>query len=666
MVNRVTQEVGIHSRLKHPSILELYTFFEDSNYVYIVLELAHNGTLHKYLSEHQSTLSECDTASIISQVVNGLIYLQSNNIMHRDISMSNLLLTANMQVKICDFGLATQLNQLHENKHMTLCGTPNYISPEVALRSSHGLKTDNWSLGCLLYTLLVGRPPFDKNGVKSTLTQVVIGNYHIPSHISAEAQDLINRLLCKDQSKRIELHQVVTHPFLMKNSTGRNQMLTYDSGIDTFSASCLRSRSMEVLSYPVEQQQPLIGSASMYRCMSSININNPSVPMSSIHSQNTLQRRMEVQPLCSVRLQPTRSKAKNVVLSILNDPQYEVVLEFLKQKSKEERVVDVFRISSDGQRIIMYQPNKGRGVKLQNTPPDIPQDGADHIYSYENLPEKHWKKYMYAHRFISMVRAKTPKVTFYSEHGKCQLMESLEDFEMEVYKGGTVKKRKDGPFEYSGSEHSNIIQHAEKCYEHCMKIEQILSLTSLECPCFPVIIGRRPAAAPTEKLREISRDTANLNNYISSSQTPLRTPKITMPSFSLDQSPSVHNYKFPESPMTPYHQKTFIPGIGYAALLSDGTFEINYSDGSRVVVLTQEQGGGILFSSSKLHQPIRYNENDLMPETVRLKFNQLPSILSQLKQRDTAGDFVTSTPVQHNFNQPVYQTNRLNHMKFLR
>jgi polo-like kinase 4 len=224
MTDRVRQEVGIHARLKHPSILELYTFFEDANYVYLVLELAHNGALHRYLVDRQKTFNEMEAAKIMSQVVNGLLYLHSNNIMHRDISMSNLLVTATMQVKISDFGLATQINQQFQSKHTTLCGTPNFISPEVASRSAHGLKTDIWSLGCLLYTMLVGRPPFDTNGVKSTLTQVVIGNYTIPNHISADAKDLIQRLLCKDQSKRIDLLHVVQHEWMVKykNCSGYN------------------------------------------------------------------------------------------------------------------------------------------------------------------------------------------------------------------------------------------------------------------------------------------------------------------------------------------------------------------------------------------------------------------------------------------------------------
>lgn len=172
------QEVTIHSQLKHPSILELYTFFEDVNYVYLVLELAEKGELHRYLRDHKKVVSEVEAATILKQVVDGLLYLHSHRIVHRDISLSNLLLTKDMKVKIADFGLAT-LDHPGGEKHMTLCGTPNYISPEVASRSSHGLAVDVWGLGCLLYTLLVGRPPFDTDAVKSTLARVVKVDYTV-------------------------------------------------------------------------------------------------------------------------------------------------------------------------------------------------------------------------------------------------------------------------------------------------------------------------------------------------------------------------------------------------------------------------------------------------------------------------------------------------------
>uniref|UniRef100_A0A2C9KH76 Protein kinase domain-containing protein n=1 Tax=Biomphalaria glabrata TaxID=6526 RepID=A0A2C9KH76_BIOGL len=86
-----------------------------------------------------------------------------------------------------------------------MCGTPNYISPEIAMRSAHGLEADVWSLGCMLYTFLVGRPPFDTDAVKSTLNRVISAEYRLPSHLSPEAKDLIQGLLCKNPKDRIPL-----------------------------------------------------------------------------------------------------------------------------------------------------------------------------------------------------------------------------------------------------------------------------------------------------------------------------------------------------------------------------------------------------------------------------------------------------------------------------
>ncbi len=183
MVNRVRQEVSIHSRLSHPSILQLHAFFEDQDFVYLVLELCENGELQHYLKASGQPLTEDEARGVMIQVVEGLLYLHSHNILHRDLSLANLLLTRDMKVKIADFGLATQLSRPDE-RHMTMCGTPNYISPEVATRSSHGLEADVWGLGCLLYTLLVGRPPFDTDAVKSTLTRVVMADYKVRSKTS--------------------------------------------------------------------------------------------------------------------------------------------------------------------------------------------------------------------------------------------------------------------------------------------------------------------------------------------------------------------------------------------------------------------------------------------------------------------------------------------------
>uniref|UniRef100_A0A1B0D9N0 Protein kinase domain-containing protein n=1 Tax=Phlebotomus papatasi TaxID=29031 RepID=A0A1B0D9N0_PHLPP len=105
--------------LKHPSILELYAFFEDENCVYLVLELARHGELQRFLRNLGRTMSETEAAGVMKQVVAGLLYLHSHRIIHRDLSLSNLLLMDDRHVKIADFGLAIQLvapDERHTNR----------------------------------------------------------------------------------------------------------------------------------------------------------------------------------------------------------------------------------------------------------------------------------------------------------------------------------------------------------------------------------------------------------------------------------------------------------------------------------------------------------------------------------------------------------------------
>lgn len=119
--------------------------------------------------------------------------------------------------KIADFGLATRVS-FPSDKHYTMCGTPNYISPEIATRSAHGLESDVWSLGCMLVTFFTGKPPFDTEGVKTTLNKVVLGEYKMPKGLSAEAVDMIQKLLRKNPKDRITLSGILDHPFIEKAS----------------------------------------------------------------------------------------------------------------------------------------------------------------------------------------------------------------------------------------------------------------------------------------------------------------------------------------------------------------------------------------------------------------------------------------------------------------
>ncbi|XP_044129465.1 serine/threonine-protein kinase PLK4 [Bufo gargarizans] len=225
MVQRVRNEVEIHCQLKHPSILELYNYFEDSNYVYLILEMCHNGELNRYLKNRKKPFSEKEARHFMEQIVKGMLYLHSHGILHRDLTLSNLLLSSDMNIKIADFGLAAQL-KLPNEKHFTMCGTPNYIAPEIATRSAHGLESDVWSLGCMLYTFLVGRPPFDTDTVKNTLNKIVLADYELPSFMSREAKDLIFKLLRKNPADRLSLSSVLDHLFM----TGYSSSTCDDTG----------------------------------------------------------------------------------------------------------------------------------------------------------------------------------------------------------------------------------------------------------------------------------------------------------------------------------------------------------------------------------------------------------------------------------------------------
>lgn len=200
------------------------------------------------------------------QIVKGMLYLHTHGILHRDLTLSNLLLTSNMNIKIADFGLATQL-KLPSEKHFTMCGTPNYISPEVATRSPHGLESDVWSLGCMFYAFLMGRPPFDTDTVKHTLSKVVLGEYEMPSHVSLEAQDLIRQLLQKDPTQRPSLSAVLDHPFMTRSLLVRSKELglgdegSMDSGIATISTACTSSTSVSSSSRLQMRTRHMLGSA---------------------------------------------------------------------------------------------------------------------------------------------------------------------------------------------------------------------------------------------------------------------------------------------------------------------------------------------------------------------------------------------------------------------
>ncbi|CAI5730633.1 unnamed protein product [Peronospora destructor] len=214
---KFTSEIKIHKSLDHPQIVQFEHFFEDSENAYIVLELCRNQSMLD-LMRRRKHLSESEVKFYMRQLVEGLAYLHDKLVIHRDLKLGNLFLTSDMRLKIGDFGLATRLEKPEDRKR-TMCGTPNYIAPEILSGQrgdGHSFEVDIWSTGVVMYTLLVGRPPFETDDVKATYKRIRANKYDFPetAHISRLAQSLVRGILRNDPGARPSLEQILKHPFL--------------------------------------------------------------------------------------------------------------------------------------------------------------------------------------------------------------------------------------------------------------------------------------------------------------------------------------------------------------------------------------------------------------------------------------------------------------------
>nr|XP_003699289.1 PREDICTED: serine/threonine-protein kinase polo [Megachile rotundata] len=209
---KMTQEISIHQTLNHKNVVGFYGFFDDPHNIYIILELCRKRSMME-LHKRRKALTECETRYYMKQILEGVNYLHQNRIIHRDLKLGNLFLNDDLQVKIGDFGLATRLEHDGERKK-TLCGTPNYIAPEILTKAGHSYEVDIWSIGCIMYTLLVGKPPFETSSLRETYARIKQVQYKIPTHINTVAMNMISNMLQGVPSKRPSISKLMTDPFL--------------------------------------------------------------------------------------------------------------------------------------------------------------------------------------------------------------------------------------------------------------------------------------------------------------------------------------------------------------------------------------------------------------------------------------------------------------------
>ncbi len=330
MTDRVQKELEIHPSLPdHPHIVKAITSFEDESFYYLVMELCPKGNFYRYL-RRKGRLPEASAKSVVSQLLQALSHLHKEGVIHRDLKLSNILLADeseeasdkakdaveeestngnarsslnsiftissssqgsssgssssrsasyfNVAVKLCDFGLAVHMEHPDE-EHYTMCGTPNYIAPEIASHSAHGYPADLWSVGCLFYTMLVGHPPFEEaaegrgsgspataasagtdgnsskpggggggpgnnhhhaknTSVKGTLDRIITGAYKVPDDVplSDAGKRLLKKLLSMNPTYRASAAEMLRNQYFSDDGSvaSAKSSITKDTIVNNF------------------------------------------------------------------------------------------------------------------------------------------------------------------------------------------------------------------------------------------------------------------------------------------------------------------------------------------------------------------------------------------------------------------------------------------------
>ena len=211
---KLTSEIKIHRSLDHENVVRFDRYFEDKENVYMLLDICDNQSLSD-LMKRRRRLHEVETRYYIYQLVKAIQYCHSRKVIHRDLKLGNLFLTDDMVLKVGDFGLAAQVFY-HGERKRTVCGTPNYLAPEVLENKGHSYEVDCWAIGVILYTMINGRPPFESSEVKQTYKKIRAGAFSFPENVAFNSytKDFIRGCLTVDPLKRLDVSEMLEHDFL--------------------------------------------------------------------------------------------------------------------------------------------------------------------------------------------------------------------------------------------------------------------------------------------------------------------------------------------------------------------------------------------------------------------------------------------------------------------
>ena len=239
--SQLRREVEIQSHLRHEHVLRLYGYFYDSTRIYLILEYAEGGELYRLLQQ-RVTFTEQQTARYVRQLALAMAYLDSRGVSHRDLKPENLLLSKDQQsIKVSDFGWAvcdrdrrkdsktnkstpssssSASSAAASERRKTLCGTLDYLSPEMVESRDHDGGVDVWAAGVMMFEMLTGAPPFVTDTYQATYRRICKVDVQWPKtaiKVSKEAKELVSLFLVRESSKRITWKAVLEHPFIVKH-----------------------------------------------------------------------------------------------------------------------------------------------------------------------------------------------------------------------------------------------------------------------------------------------------------------------------------------------------------------------------------------------------------------------------------------------------------------
>lgn len=209
---RLQREIDALSLLQHPNLVHLHAAFCDDSNFYLMLDLCEGGELQKVL-DAKTRFTEDESRIVFAQVVAALDFLHCHSVAHRDLKPQNILVSTFPQVKVCDLGLCE--NMVDGKQIDTFCGSPCYCSPECLFRIKYdGRKSDIWSLGVLLYTMVVGDTPWNTTNRQIMMRKIMKAEFEIPEFVSESCADLIKRMITLDPDARISLEGIMKHEWM--------------------------------------------------------------------------------------------------------------------------------------------------------------------------------------------------------------------------------------------------------------------------------------------------------------------------------------------------------------------------------------------------------------------------------------------------------------------